>query len=419
MIQSLKVINSYGEELTMTLNNPHESGYVIAGITGLEPVQVDIKQSQMVSGRKYRYNKGFHKYRDITLSIIYDEWNNKSIEELRSNLYRYFMTDDLVELYFIKDGHYASGNYVKNDGSMQPGNYGITDEYGNIVNFILRSDGFFYLNDSTYDGAVLKPFVDENYTETETAYIDALGRLYWNGSETMIWFWEDEIWSYFNIISQSHSNLGEIRTIKGHVSAHNATYFSQSCGAQITITCSDPWFKEAYEYNGETKTQRSYDIINAISTAYVVRLDNQYENYKGDISNGFSIDLDTTNTNLLNGADIIIFSEHINGDGVMITTNEIRIKIPANYIAVNSSSTAISTHLYINIANDNLIIKDIGNNYEFNAIGWVYASSISSRQDFPNLKPGYNRVHIISTKPLTGNDGVYGTLYLENLYRGL
>lgn len=326
MIQSLKVINSYGEELTMTLNNPHESGYVIAGITGLEPVQVDIKQSQMVSGRKYRYNKGFHKYRDITLSIIYDEWNNKSIEELRSNLYRYFMTDDLVELYFIKDG---------------------------------------------------------------------------------------------NIISQSHSNLGEIRTIKGHVSAHNATYFSQSCGAQITITCSDPWFKEAYEYNGEIKTQRSYDIINAISTAYVIRLDNQYENYKGDISNGFSIDLDTTNTNLLNGADITIFSEHINGNGVVITTNEIRIKIPASYVAVNSSSTAISTHLYINIANDNLIIKDIGNNYEFNAIGWVYASSISSRQDFPDLKPGYNRVHIISTKPLTDNDGVYGTLYLENLYRGL
>ena len=104
MIKSLKVTNSYGSSLTMTLNDPYQKGYAITGISGLEPPQVDIKQTQMVSGLRYKYNFGFHKYREITISIVYVDYNStsKSIQTLREELYAYFKTNDLVTLEFEK-----------------------------------------------------------------------------------------------------------------------------------------------------------------------------------------------------------------------------------------------------------------------------------------------------------------------------
>lgn len=104
MITKVTVQNSYGESLSMELTKPELSGYVIAGITGLDPVNVDIKQTQMVSGMRYRFNKGFFKYRQIKFSILYYEYNtyHKSIPDLRRDLYKYFKTNDQVTLYFEK-----------------------------------------------------------------------------------------------------------------------------------------------------------------------------------------------------------------------------------------------------------------------------------------------------------------------------
>ena len=76
MINKVKVVNSYGDELVMTLTKPQLSGYAITNISGLGPMDTDIKQVQMVSGRKYKYVAGFHKQRDIGFTIVYYDWND-------------------------------------------------------------------------------------------------------------------------------------------------------------------------------------------------------------------------------------------------------------------------------------------------------------------------------------------------------
>lgn len=103
MIVSVTVINSYGEKIKMVLDDPEDSGYAITSISGIEPVQVDIKQTQLVSGLKYKYNFGFYKNRDIGFNIIYSEWGPdglKSIEKRRDNLYKYFKTNDKIQIIF-------------------------------------------------------------------------------------------------------------------------------------------------------------------------------------------------------------------------------------------------------------------------------------------------------------------------------
>lgn len=107
MINKVRVTNSYGESLEIELRNPEKSGYAITAIGGLGPVSVDLKQTQMVSGMRYRYNKGFFKYRTIQFQIVYYEYNNlgKDVVELRQELYRYFKNNDLITLTFYKDNN--------------------------------------------------------------------------------------------------------------------------------------------------------------------------------------------------------------------------------------------------------------------------------------------------------------------------
>ena len=114
MINKVTIVNSYGEELTMALRNPELSGYAITNISGLEPVKVDIKMTQLVSGLKYKYNKGFFKSREIKLDVLYYEDNNllMGIEDLRNRLYTYLKNNDLVTVYFEKDDEiYAIQGY--------------------------------------------------------------------------------------------------------------------------------------------------------------------------------------------------------------------------------------------------------------------------------------------------------------------
>lgn len=106
MITTINV-KSGNNSLTLDLKNPHSSGYIVSGISGLEPVNVDIKQTQLVSGLKYKYNKGFYKYREIKINIIYDEYNYQgaSIDALREALYAYFNTNTFITLFFTKDNN--------------------------------------------------------------------------------------------------------------------------------------------------------------------------------------------------------------------------------------------------------------------------------------------------------------------------
>lgn len=110
MLEKVTVTNIYGQKLEMELRHPEKSGYAVTGITGIQPVDVDIKTSQFVSGKRFRYNTGFHKLRNVGINIIFYEYNNahKRIEILRDELYEYFMTNSFVTFTFCKSGLYYS-----------------------------------------------------------------------------------------------------------------------------------------------------------------------------------------------------------------------------------------------------------------------------------------------------------------------
>lgn len=105
MIEKIAVVNSNGDRLEMPLRYPEVSGYAITSIEGIEPVQVDIKTSQLASGTAYRYNAGFHKIRLIKINTIFDPSNDLllGIEELRNRLGYFFPPNDIVTLYFYTD----------------------------------------------------------------------------------------------------------------------------------------------------------------------------------------------------------------------------------------------------------------------------------------------------------------------------
>lgn len=232
MIKKIKVVNSYGEELVMTLSEPQESGYAITNVSGLEPTQVDVKQTQMVSGLRYKYNFGFHKFREINVQIVYFEWNDllMDVETLRDRLYRYFKTNDLVTLYFERDY--------------------------------------------------------EQYA------------------------------------------------IQGYVSKHDSVVWSANCGATITVTCPDPWFrKRGIDYQDEVLADcvQGVDSDNYVNTAVI--------SYDGNIGNGFTLETETDVRNLV-GEELILESRR---DGQV--TGTLVLNVPKNYPDTNVTIDSLGISL--------------------------------------------------------------------------
>lgn len=232
MIKKIKVVNSYGEELVMTLSEPQESGYAITNVSGLEPTQVDVKQTQTVSGLRYKYNFGFHKFREINVQIVYFEWNDllMDVETLRDRLYRYFKTNDLVTLYFERDY--------------------------------------------------------EQYA------------------------------------------------IQGYVSKHDSVVWSANCGATITVTCPDPWFrKRGIDYQDEVLADcvQGVDSDNYVNTAVI--------SYDGNIGNGFALETETDVRNLV-GEELILESRR---DGQV--TGTLVLNVPKNYPDTNVTIDSLGISL--------------------------------------------------------------------------
>lgn len=298
MINTLKVVSSNGDNITMALRNPEASGYIIYSISGLEPVDVDIKQTQLVSGLKYKYIKGFHKYREIRISIIYDEYNQNgySIDKLRGDLYKYFKTNDLVALYFTKDS-------------------------------------------------------------------------------------------------------GDIRLIRGYVYKNVGAYFSNMCGATISILCPDSWFK-LVQLSGSTYIETTTTTSSA-GTASIT--------YNGDKESRFVLKTTTTKISNLLGKRLTLTSYKGTSTTAANATGELYIDVPSTYDRPNDLLT-------IDLSSDKMsITAGTASNTPIDCIGWLDASSISYRKDLPILVPSYNRVLLKAEPTYTC---AFNVIY-STLYRGL
>lgn len=295
MITTINV-KSGNNSLTLDLKNPHSSGYIVSGISGLEPVNVDIKQTQLVSGLKYKYNKGFYKYREIKINIIYDEYNYQgmSIDALREALYAYFNTNTFTTLFFTKDNN-------------------------------------------------------------------------------------------------------EIRSISGWVEKHQATYFSNACGAIISIICPDPWFRTA-EFTGGAYKEKTRSVTT--SRGSVTISTNQYS---GTVETGFILDTRTTSTTMTSMSDI--------------KGHSLRLTSISGSTSPDSSNETVTGRIYIDVPsiyppgiydNDTLIITSdldklsIATSRGVDCMGWLNAASISQRIDLPRITPlESNQIEIAATPSMS------------------
>lgn len=105
MIASIWFENSDGIYKKFKLADPQESGYAVTEITGLSDMDVDLKMTQLASGNRFVYNKGFKKIREISIKLRYMDYNagNKSIQQLREDILALLRVDDLVKIAIITD----------------------------------------------------------------------------------------------------------------------------------------------------------------------------------------------------------------------------------------------------------------------------------------------------------------------------
>lgn len=101
MIKSVTVTNHRNESIEMILREPEKSGFVIAGIEGLNPPKANINTTDLVTADGSVYNSARMEARNIVLTLKF--LGDPSIEARRELSYKYFPIKKQVRLQFKTD----------------------------------------------------------------------------------------------------------------------------------------------------------------------------------------------------------------------------------------------------------------------------------------------------------------------------
>lgn len=448
MIKKIKVVNSYGEELVMTLSEPQESGYAITNVSGLEPTQVDVKQTQMVSGLRYKYNFGFHKFREISMQIVYFEWNDllMDVKTLRDRLYRYFKTNDLVTLYFERDyEQYAIQGYVsRHDSVVWSSNCGATitvtcpdpwfrkrridfqDEDESTS--VLGIESQMYVNsvNISYNGNIGNGFVLETETDVRN----------FAGEELVLESFRESI-STGKLILNVPSNYPDINItidslgislIKDSLAVYTG-HIGELChflvGTDAFQPSEDPVNFYCYINNSEDVSTIGLKVRGLgtcssdhgdIGTVGIIYTTEDLSN----ISN-ISFPIYNTSASLINNLQCNIIKTKDENSNIIYTFRIINYEeINGSFYMQDDSSTYAQFDTGYIISDKNAIDAGTPNNYgtqsePMDHIGWVDATSISKRTPLPRLEPGYNTIKLNTSSGLP----VKFKIKYNTLYRGL
>lgn len=114
MIQSIRVINNVGDEITMELRSPEKSGFFINNITGLGPVKTNVNLSKSLWQGGATFNSSRSEPRYITFDIGFMNNHEKTVEELRLLSYRYFKNNSPTTIDIVTDTRRATAvGYVE------------------------------------------------------------------------------------------------------------------------------------------------------------------------------------------------------------------------------------------------------------------------------------------------------------------
>lgn len=105
-IDKVEVTNAQGAVLTLTLDDI-SNGYVVEDIDGLGPVKASIASSNFAGLDGVQYQASRREGRNVTMKLGFapNYSINQTVRSLRTNLYRFFMTNVVVTLtFFMEDG---------------------------------------------------------------------------------------------------------------------------------------------------------------------------------------------------------------------------------------------------------------------------------------------------------------------------
>lgn len=104
MIQKIKITNSLGRELTLSLTDPYASGLIVTNIEGLTPASATINTTDLASGWSY-YNSARVSSRNIVLTLRF--LANPTVEAMRLLTYQYFAVQKQIRLEVTTDARTA------------------------------------------------------------------------------------------------------------------------------------------------------------------------------------------------------------------------------------------------------------------------------------------------------------------------
>ena len=95
MIESVEVVNSFGESLTIELGAPEKTGLWVKSIKGIGPGKANINTTDLASSDGGIYNSARSEIRNITMTLgivdyMGEDGTINSVEDVRRNLYRWF-----------------------------------------------------------------------------------------------------------------------------------------------------------------------------------------------------------------------------------------------------------------------------------------------------------------------------------------
>ena len=139
MIESVTVTNYLGKETKLTLTRPEESGFVIANIEGLGPVSASINTTKMATNDGSIFNSALLDERNITMSLIFLDNGDYSIEDIRHKSYEIFPIKRNVHLRIKTDNR-----ILETDGYVESNEPVIFSNQESTSISIICPDPFFY-----------------------------------------------------------------------------------------------------------------------------------------------------------------------------------------------------------------------------------------------------------------------------------
>lgn len=177
MIKSVKVVNYLGEDLTMYLKRPGDTGLSIINIDGLMPSDANINTTELAPTVKLSggdlFNSSKVRKRNIVIDMkFYDLYED--VELLRHKTYKYFPVGRMLTLYILTDTR-----HVKITGWVESNNGPVfSKECGTRIS-IICPDPYFYSADinslvntnfSGIENALVFPLVNSSLTEKQIVF---------------------------------------------------------------------------------------------------------------------------------------------------------------------------------------------------------------------------------------------------------